>query len=105
METLIGTISIITLAFMILVAKLLENEITEHKETINKQRDLIQEQQDEIEYLNFIIDLKKNGKVTQVPFWITERFIKENPNSIDFQYNGVQAYWVSERPRKIKLKI
>lgn len=67
--------AIICLSFMILVAKILENEV-------NKQKDIIQEQADEIEYLNFIIELKRNGKVASCQSWIVERFLNETKDSI-----------------------
>ena len=88
---IVGTTIIIGgLWFMRSVILYLEKELS-------KQKDIIQEQADEIEYLNYIIALKKYGKVVSCQSWIIERLIKEYPDSINFQYNGIDNYWISER--------
>jgi hypothetical protein len=73
---IVGTTIIIGgLWFMRTVILYLEKEVS-------KQKDIIQEQADEIEYLNFIIALKKYGKVVSCKSWIVERFLNEKKDSI-----------------------
>ena len=103
---IVGTTIIIGgLWFMRSVILYLEKELSKQKDIIQEQADeieylkliIIQEQADEIEYLNYIIALKKYGKVVSCQSWIIERLIKEYPDSINFQYNGIDNYWISER--------